>query len=199
MAMRSSPLHDDLHGAVGHAQQPRDAGHRADAKDIVRAALLDIGIALRHQTNQAITAHDVVDQLDRALLADAERDDGKGKDHQPAQRHDGQDIGNIWHRLPLIIPVFFQNLLDSRAEYFASCSCSSATRYLLSAQTLPVTPSSLIDGYTGCRSLGGFARCEFAIDAINCFSRLYPQLFRGFLGRPNVGSHRHTALRRHRA
>ncbi len=83
------PLHDDLHRSIRNAQQARDAGDGADAEDIAWPRLLDARIFLRDEAHQPVAAHDVVDQIDRALLADAKGHQGEGVDNGVLERQNG--------------------------------------------------------------------------------------------------------------
>jgi hypothetical protein len=66
-------LDEHAQGPVGDADELVDAGRGPDLVQVVPAGLLGLGVADGHERELAIGADDVVDQADRALLADRQR------------------------------------------------------------------------------------------------------------------------------
>ena len=90
------PLHGDHQAALGLAQELDDAAHGADGVALVGAGLLALGVALGDQPEEAVTpSHDVVEQAQRARLADLQGHHGEREDDRPAQGHDGQLAGQV--------------------------------------------------------------------------------------------------------
>ena len=63
-------LHQHLQTPVGQAHHPHDHADGTDGIQIVGAWILGIGIALRHERQQAITVERGFDRLDRQIAAD---------------------------------------------------------------------------------------------------------------------------------
>ena len=80
--MRSVPS-----GISQHLVDDRD---RSDAVDVVEARRLDRGVLGGHEREHPVAGDDVVDQVDRALLADRERHDRLREDHGVLQRQHRQ-------------------------------------------------------------------------------------------------------------
>jgi hypothetical protein len=83
-------LDEDAHRAVGHFQHP---GHHADdahAIEVVRPGLLLLRVLRRDHDEHPVAAEHVVQQLDRALLADGEGHHRVGERNAVAQRKDRQ-------------------------------------------------------------------------------------------------------------
>ena len=93
----AAALHEQAQRAVGHAQHARDDADDADVVEVVRAGRLEVGLARRDHHQRAVAREDVVDEADRALLADGERGQRVGERDRLAQRQDGRDGG---HRGP---------------------------------------------------------------------------------------------------
>jgi hypothetical protein len=86
-------LDEDAQRSVGHLEHARD--HAADAVlvEVGGPGRLEVGISRGDHRQQAIAAEDVVDQADRALLADGERRQRVGVGHRVAEREDGHLVG----------------------------------------------------------------------------------------------------------
>ena len=65
-------------------------GRRSDLVEVAPVGNLHLGVAHRDEREQAVAAHHVVHELDRALLADGERRHRVGEDDRLLQRQDGQ-------------------------------------------------------------------------------------------------------------
>ena len=74
-------------GIFEHLVDDRD---RSDRVDVVEAGRLDRGVAGRDEREQPVAGDDVVDQPDRALLADRERHHRLREDDRVLQREDRQ-------------------------------------------------------------------------------------------------------------
>ena len=83
-------LDEDPQRPVGHLEHARDRADDADVVEVVRAGRLVLGVARGDHHEHAVAAQDVVDERDRALLADRERDQRVGQRHRLAQRQDRQ-------------------------------------------------------------------------------------------------------------
>ena len=66
-------LDEDAQRPVGHLQHARDDAGDADPVEVVGAGLLDLGSLLATITSMRSRLEHVVDELDRALLADRQR------------------------------------------------------------------------------------------------------------------------------
>ena len=86
-------LHEDPDRPVGHLEHPRDEAGDADRVQVVGAGLLELGVARGDEHELALAGEDVVDELDRALLADGERRQRVGVGDDVAQREHGQRAG----------------------------------------------------------------------------------------------------------
>ena len=87
------PLDEDAQSPVGDFQHAGDDADHADLVQPVRARLLVLGVARGDHDQHAIGAEHVVDQLDRALLADGERGQRLREGDRLAQRQDRQRVG----------------------------------------------------------------------------------------------------------
>ncbi len=67
------PLDEDPDRAVGDLEHARDDAGDADRLELLRARLLELGVLRGDHDEAAVSGEHVVDQLDRALLADGER------------------------------------------------------------------------------------------------------------------------------
>jgi len=85
-------LHQQADGAIRGAEQAVNHGHRAHAVDLVRAGLFVLRIAGGDQADQALLAGHIIDQADRARLADGQRDGRIGVHDHAAQGQDGQRL-----------------------------------------------------------------------------------------------------------
>ena len=85
---------EDAHGAVRHLQHARHhAGHAHRVEAL--GARLGLVVAPRgHHRKHPVAGERVVDQLDRALLADGQRRERLREGHRVAQRQDRQRIGH---------------------------------------------------------------------------------------------------------
>ena len=81
-------LNEDPDRAVGHLEHPGDDPDHADVVELVGAGLVELGVAGGDQDERALAAEHVVDQLDRALLADRQRGQRVGiGDHVLQRQH----------------------------------------------------------------------------------------------------------------
>ena len=83
-------LDEDPHRPVGDLDHARDRADHADLEQVVGAGHLLVGMARGDHDQHAVAAQDVVDQRDRAVLADGERDQRVGQRDGLAQRQDRQ-------------------------------------------------------------------------------------------------------------
>ena len=83
-------LDEQAQRPVGHLEHPRDDADDADVVELVRAGLLELGLAAGDHDEHAVAGEHVVDELDRALLADRQRRQRVGERHRLAQRQDRQ-------------------------------------------------------------------------------------------------------------
>ena len=83
-------LHEDPQRPVGDADHLVHDRGRPDLVEVVPARRLDVRVAHRDEREQALAAHDVVDEPDRALLADRERRHRVGEDDGFLQRQHRQ-------------------------------------------------------------------------------------------------------------
>ena len=74
--------------AVGHLQHARHHARHAHPIEVVRAGLLDLGVARGDHHEHAVAGEHVVDQRDRALLPDRERGERFRERHAVPQRED---------------------------------------------------------------------------------------------------------------
>jgi hypothetical protein len=81
-------LNEHAQGPVRNADQLVHRGGGPDLVEVVPARLLDLRAAHGHERELAVGRHDLVDQLDRALLADRERSQRVGEDDRLLQRQD---------------------------------------------------------------------------------------------------------------
>ena len=87
------PLDEDAEAAVGDFHHPRDDADHADVVEAVGARLLVLGVARRDHRQHPVGAEHVVDQFDRALLADRKRGQGFREGDGLAQRQHRQRVG----------------------------------------------------------------------------------------------------------
>jgi hypothetical protein len=102
-------LDHEPHAAVGGARELMDDAGGADRMQVVEAGRLLLRVALRHEGQHPVAAHDVVDELDRARLRDGQRHRRLRKDNTVAQRQDRQRVrnryvGSGWHRHQAVAP-----------------------------------------------------------------------------------------------
>jgi len=88
-------LDDYLNRAIRHADHTGNTRYRTNFEDIILPCLLDLGGFLRNQHNQPITAHDIIDQANRTLLAYTQRLHCKRIDNRVLERQNRQHIGYI--------------------------------------------------------------------------------------------------------
>ena len=84
------PLDEDAQRPVGHLDHLVNDRDRADRVQVVPARRVGLGVAHGHQREHPLARDDVVDQPDRALLADGERRHRLREDHRLLQRQDRQ-------------------------------------------------------------------------------------------------------------
>ena len=87
-------LDEDPQGAVGDFDHPLDHADDADAVEVGRGRLVLLRVARGDHHQHPVAAEDVVDELDRARLADRERGDRVGEGDRVAQRQDRQRLGD---------------------------------------------------------------------------------------------------------
>ena len=87
-------LHEDPQRAVGHLEHARDRAGHADVVELVGPGRLQLGVAAGDHREHAVAAEHVVDQADRALLADRERRQRVREGDGVAQRQDRQRGGS---------------------------------------------------------------------------------------------------------
>ena len=78
---------------VGHLEHARDGAGHADVVELLGAGLLGVGVAAGDHHEPAVGGEDVVDQRDRARLADRQRRQRVREGDGVAQRQDGQRRG----------------------------------------------------------------------------------------------------------
>jgi hypothetical protein len=83
-------LHEDAHRPVGDADHLVDDRCRPDLVEIVPGRNVGLLVSHRDEGEEPVASDDVVDQLDRALLADRERRHRLRKDDRLLERQDGQ-------------------------------------------------------------------------------------------------------------
>ena len=83
-------LDEDPQRPVGDADHLVHDRGRPDLVEVAPAGNLDLRVAHRDEREQALAAHDVVHEPDRALLADRERRHRVGEDDRLLQRQDRQ-------------------------------------------------------------------------------------------------------------
>ena len=69
-------LDQDAKGAVGHLHHPGDGPGDADVVEVVGAGRVVLGVPRGDHRQHPVAGEDVVDEVDRALLADRERRQG---------------------------------------------------------------------------------------------------------------------------
>ena len=72
-----------------------DDRNRADGIQIIRTGVFQLRVFGGHQADQLVAGHGVIDQAHRARLANGQGDGGLRVNDQPAQRKDGQLVGDI--------------------------------------------------------------------------------------------------------
>jgi hypothetical protein len=87
-------LDEDPQGAVGDFDHPLDHADDADVVEVGRGRLVLVGVARGDHDQHPVAAEDVVDQLDRARLADRQRGDRVREGDRVAQRQDRQRLGD---------------------------------------------------------------------------------------------------------
>ena len=99
-------LDEDPQRAVRDANQLVDDRGGADVVEIVEAGRVGLLVLHRHEREQALAGGDVVDQLDRALLADRERRHRLGEDDRLLERqhrHDRRQVRRLGDRLDELV------------------------------------------------------------------------------------------------
>ncbi len=87
-------LDEDPHGAVGDAHHPLDDRRGADLVELLGRGLGRLGVAAHHERQQALgPVHHVVDEADRARLADRQRGDGLREHDRLLERQHRQRLG----------------------------------------------------------------------------------------------------------
>ena len=85
-------LDQDAQRAVGHLHHPGDGPGDADAVEVVGAGRVVLGVPRRDHRQHPVAGEDVVDEVDRALLADRERRQRVGVGDRLPQREDRQGV-----------------------------------------------------------------------------------------------------------
>ena len=83
-------LDEDAQGPVRDLEHARDRADDADVVQLLGAGDLDRGVLRGDHDQHAVAGQHVVDELDRALLADRQRRERVRQGHGLAQRQDGQ-------------------------------------------------------------------------------------------------------------
>jgi len=83
-------LDEDAQRAVGNLDHLVDHGRRTDRVQVVPAGLLRFLVLHRHERDVAVPRDDVLDELDRAFLADCERGGKAGEDDRVLEREHRQ-------------------------------------------------------------------------------------------------------------
>ena len=99
-------LDEDPQRAVRDANQLVDDRGGADVEEIVEARRVGLLVLHRHEREQALAGRDVVDQLDRPLLADRERRHRLGEDDRLLERqhrHDRRQVRRLGDRLDELV------------------------------------------------------------------------------------------------
>ena len=86
-------LDEDAQRAVGDLDHPGDDADDADLVEVLGAGLVVLGVARGDHDQHPVAAEHVVDELDRALLADRQRGQRLGEGDRLAQRQDRQRLG----------------------------------------------------------------------------------------------------------
>src|SRR6266849_9881410 len=106
-------LDNYLNRAIVHADHTSNTRYRTNFEDIILPCLLDLGGFLRNQHNQPITAHDIIDQANRTLLAYTQRLHCKRIDNRVLERQNRQHIGYAQ-----TIYIVFSSLADRIALFY---------------------------------------------------------------------------------
>jgi hypothetical protein len=88
------PLDDQPQAAVGQLEHLVDVGGRPDVVEVGFSRLLDGGVTLGEDRDEAAAGHRFVDQANRRLPRDGERHERVGEQHRVAQRQHGQGVGD---------------------------------------------------------------------------------------------------------
>ena len=92
-------LDEDAHGAVGQLDHLVGETDGPDVVQQLGAGRLDLGVLGRDERQQAVAGEDVVDQADRAFLADRQRDHRVREHDRVAQRQHRQRAGDLLLRV----------------------------------------------------------------------------------------------------
>jgi len=88
-------LHKNAHRAVGQLDHLVSQSDGTDLIQQLGPRRLGLGVLARDQGKQPIAGEHVVDELDRAFLADGQRDHRVGEHDRIAQRQHRQDRRNL--------------------------------------------------------------------------------------------------------
>ena len=83
-------LDEDAQRAVGHLEHAGDGAGHADVVELLRVGRVDLGLLAGEHHEHPVADQHVVDEPDRAVLADGERGQRVGEGDRVAQREDGQ-------------------------------------------------------------------------------------------------------------
>jgi hypothetical protein len=87
-------LDHQAYAAVGSPSELVDHSHGSNTVEVLGRGRLRLGIALRHQGQQPVAPHDVVDEPNGARLAHGERDRDQREHDRVPKRQDRERIGN---------------------------------------------------------------------------------------------------------
>ena len=90
----ANALDQDAKGAVGHLHHPGDGPGDADAVEVVGPGRVVLGVPRSDHREHPVAGEDVVDEVNRALLADRERRQGVGIGDRLPQRENRQCVGS---------------------------------------------------------------------------------------------------------
>ncbi len=109
------PLDEDPDRAVRDLQHPGDDAGDADPLDVVGTGLVQLGVLGGDHDEAAVAGEDVVDQLDRALLADRERGQRSRVGDHVAKRQDRERLGQLAALRDRVLDLLRGDDLDRRA------------------------------------------------------------------------------------
>ena len=117
--------------AVWRAEQPMNGRQRADFVHLIGSRRAQVGVFRGDQANHAVAVHDIVDQLDAALLADCQGYRRLRIDDQPAQGQDRRFFGQVDSRAVIVHALDQLDLYGWRRGVF------------IVQQVIPIVHSSL--------------------------------------------------------
>ena len=105
---------------------------------VVPAGLVDLRVPGRDGREEPVTRDRGVDELDRSLLADGEREHRVGEDDRVLEREDGE----LGRELELVDVDLFLDQLAHRAILTGISTRSAAAGFLASGRTIVKIPRS---------------------------------------------------------